>query len=144
MEVIDSNLSVLSNFEVLTLLKDIQAGQNDQSKPNRNQQNLATITYEASKYLEKTPCQYQTSEIVQKFMLALTPFKLTKAEKLQLLNNRPTTAVEIQLLIEESEERLTEEQIDGLLEVINSTLPDQEGAAPSASGSDESMIDAAA
>ena len=111
---------MLSNYEVLTLLNDIQS---QEGKHSKSQQNLATIKYSALKYLQKTPCNDQSPELIAQLMKALEPFKLTKAEKLQILNNRPSTAVEIQLMVEESEERLTEDQIEELLTAITSILP---------------------
>lgn len=118
MEVVNETCAMLSNYEVLSLMEDIQRGQNNQKKPSQHQTHLATISYSTIKYLEKTPCRVQNPEIIGKFMRALEPYHLTKAEKLQLLNLRPSSAVEIQLLIEESEERLTEEQIEELLSVV--------------------------
>ena len=38
-------------------------------------------------------------------------FSFKKAEIFQLLNHRPVSAVEIQLLIDNSEERLSEDQV---------------------------------
>ena len=126
MEIINENSAMLSNYEMYTLLNDIQTGQNSQKKPSKHQKHLATISYSTLKYLEKTPCKEQSPEVISKFMQALGPFNLTRAEKLQLLNTRPTTAVEIQLLIEESEERLTEEQIEQLLDIVSSILGGEE------------------
>lgn len=122
MEVINDNAALLSNYEVLTLLSDIQAGRG-QKKPDKSLQQLATITYEAVKYLENKPCKSQTPEIIEQFMRDIQSYNLTKAEKVGLLNQFPTTAVEIQLIVEESEERLTEEQIYELLEVIAKYSP---------------------
>jgi len=79
------------------------------------------------RHLEGTPAQFQSAKIIKDFKLAVEPFKLMKAEKLQLLNHRPTTAVEIQLMVEENEERLTEEQLDELINVVKTILP---GVAP--------------
>jgi len=126
MEVIDENAGMISNFEVLEVLKDIKEGVSGHKKPGKNQTNLATILYSTLKYLEKTPCNDQNRDNIAEFMTAVEPFKLTQAEKLQLLNQRPTTAVEIQLIVEESEERLTEDQIEELLDVIIKTLPGEE------------------
>jgi DNA-directed RNA polymerase subunit F len=123
MQVINDNSAVLSNYEVFSLLQDIQSGSNGQRKPGNGQQQLATITYETVKYLESTPAAQQSPEVIERFSTALKPFGLTKAEHLQLLNHRPTSDIEIQLLVEESEERLSEEELYQLIEVVKETLP---------------------
>ena len=125
MEVKRECAAMLCNYEVLQLLSDLKTGKG-QKKPNTSQTHLATVSYETVKYLENTPCAKQTPEIISKFMTAIQPYNLTKSEKLQLLNQRPRTAVEIQLIVEESEERLTEDQIYELLDVMKEHLPGDE------------------
>ncbi|XP_029303338.1 DNA-directed RNA polymerase III subunit RPC9 isoform X1 [Cottoperca gobio] len=135
MEVKNANAAMLSNYEVFKLLTDLKEQRKDsgKSKNSTGQQNLNTIMYETLKYLSKTPCSRQNPEIVKEFLTTMMPHKLTKAEKLQLLNHRPQTAVEIQLMVEESEERLSEEQIEELIHTVAAVLPgdpEQENAAP--------------
>ena len=79
------------------------------------------------RYLKETPCSTQSPESIKNLMEALEPFKLTKAEKLQLLNLRPCSLVELQLIVEELDERLkSEEDIEKLLQVLKDTLPNEE------------------
>ncbi|XP_010223185.1 PREDICTED: DNA-directed RNA polymerase III subunit RPC9 isoform X2 [Tinamus guttatus] len=95
----DANAALLSNFEVYQLLTDLkqQRKESGKNKQSSGQQNLNTIMYETLKYISKTPCRYQSPETVRDFLTTMKGHKLTKAEKLQLLNHRPVTAVEIQL-----------------------------------------------
>lgn len=141
MEILDESSAMLSNFEVFTLLQELQAGQKSQKRTSKSNQHLATISYSTLKYLEKMPCQFQTEEIISNFMKVLEPFNLTKAEKLQMLNHRPTSAVEIQLMIEESEERLTEDQIDELLQLITTHLPGPDPPPQEAEEEEEEEMD---
>ena len=48
---------------------------------------------------------------------------LGKHEVVQLINHRPASAVEIQLLLERSEERLAESQVYDILEIVQHHLP---------------------
>ncbi|CAL1573161.1 unnamed protein product [Knipowitschia caucasica] len=135
MEVKNANAAMLSNFEIFKLLTDLkeQRKESGKNKHSIGQQNLNTIMYETLKYLSQTPCSRQSPDIVKEFLTTMMPHKLTKAEKLQILNHRPQTAVEIQLLVEESEERLSEEQIEELIQTIAEVLPgdpEQEKPAP--------------
>ncbi|XP_040587222.1 DNA-directed RNA polymerase III subunit RPC9 isoform X1 [Mesocricetus auratus] len=129
-----------SVYQLLTDLKE-QRKESGKNKPSAGQQNLNSITYETLKYISKTPCRNQSPEIVQEFLTAMKSHKLTKAEKLQLLNHRPMTAVEIQLMVEESEERLTEEQIEALLHTVTSILPAGPEGEQSKSASSDAVME---
>lgn len=119
---------MLSNFEVHGILQEysteMKAGKH---KTGQRDQNLSTITYEVLRYLEGTPCISQNKECINDLCLSLNKFKLTKAEKLQIINLRPTTPVEVSLIVEESEERISEAQIDEMIQIIK-TLPPGPGS----------------
>ena len=121
METINANAAMLSNYEVLALLQELKSDQ----KKNRSTRNspLATIIYEATRYLQETPCKLQTADHIRDFLIAMKPFKLTKGEKLMLLNNPPSSALEVQVMVDESEERFTEDEVEKLLRTIQEVLP---------------------
>ena len=76
-----------------------------------------------SRYLKETPCNNQSQETIKIVMEALKPFNLTKAEKLQLLNLKPCSLVELQLIVEELDERLkSEEEIEKLLLILKDNI----------------------
>ena len=126
MEILNKNSAFLSNYEVFKLLKETKEKEDSKYKANKNQpvdKHLPTIVYESLKYLENSSCVQQTKQIIEEFYAKCKQYNLTKVEILQLLNQRPASAVELQLIIEDSEERFTIEQMDDLLDLINNCLP---------------------
>lgn len=122
MEVLKDCSAYLSNYEVLNLLQKIKS--NKKQKMTQNQ--LATITYQTIRYLEDTPSKRQSPEKIKEFLKAVDPFKLTKCEKLTLLNVCPKTPLEIQLIVEDSEDRLNDQEIESLLQIIATYLGEEE------------------
>eukprot|EP00164_Ancoracysta_twista_P007444 GFYU01010567.1.p1 GENE.GFYU01010567.1~~GFYU01010567.1.p1 ORF type:complete len:168 (+),score=36.80 GFYU01010567.1:58-561(+) len=109
MDIISDNEGLISNLELLAHLQDP-----DVRGRGRHQKHVDEVI----KYLKSTPAKAQTLEEADKLLAKIERFKLTKAEKLQLFNVRPTTLVEIHLIVEECEERMTEEETQDLLELI--------------------------
>jgi hypothetical protein len=115
MEVVKERSAFLSNYEVYALLKETQRGM---KKKSGGLQNLATVVYETSQYLETTPCKNQTPEDIESCLKKLQKFQLTKTEKLQLLNLRPVSQVEIHLIIEDIDDRFSEDKISEMIAAI--------------------------
>ena len=126
MEVLNPGITMLANWEVYSLLCDIRDGKNNEQKPLPSQPNLANIVYSTSCYLRSTPCSVQSDGIIERFNEALEEeFGLTKAERLQILNLRATTDVELQLIVEESEERFSDNEMKRLCDVVAKVLPEK-------------------
>lgn len=124
----------LSNYETYLVVKQIQETNNERENGKRAKKGqnrslehcnygLNTVTYETLKYLEQTPCIEQNRDLIVKFYQEIKKFDLKKSEILQILNLRPTTPVELQLIIEDSETRLTEAQSNELIDIIRTQLP---------------------
>ncbi|KAI9473455.1 MAG: HRDC-like protein [Benjaminiella poitrasii] len=118
--------ALISNCEVLKLLEECQEIQKRDQKIDPTieyPEHLRTIQYELTEYLRQTPSSTQSPEQIAAFLQALSKYELTKAEKLQILNLRPRSTVEIYLIIEECEERFSEEDLEDMINCVITTLP---------------------
>lgn len=144
MEVINPRSALLSNYEVLALLRELESDHLAKTRtalrikkeeeasgfPNKNHvvqeevlQNLRTIEIEAIQYLSAIyqPTVNQTEAGLTQLTKSLASYDLTKAEKLQIVNLAPTEPVELYVIIEELEDRFGD-KIDGMLSTVRSSL----------------------
>merc|ERR1711892_47814 len=114
------------NEQLGALIADKKKSTGERSKiKERQRKNVAldTIIYEVNHCMQELPCRSQTPDAIKDFLDQCRAYGLTKSEKLQLLNLRPKSLVEIHLLVEECEDRLTDEQSHSLLALIVDVLP---------------------
>lgn len=117
MEVKNKQCAQLSNLELKLLVNELKSSNSSQLKSNSN---LATLIYELSQYFNEN--ETITSPNLVKLLKDLNtsfPNKLTKNEKLMIVNILPDSLLQLVLIIKDCEERLTEEEIQSLLELIN-------------------------
>ncbi|XP_038215997.1 DNA-directed RNA polymerase III subunit RPC9-like isoform X1 [Zerene cesonia] len=120
METIKANSAFLCNHEVMQILQTLK---DNTQKKHKREGSLATVTYETVRYLQDTECKNQTADTIRKFLEAMKSFKLTKLEKLMMVNTPPRTELEIQLIVQESEERLSEDDVQKIIQIVNEFFP---------------------
>ena len=120
MEVLDPSEAALCNYEVMSFLREEKDRSNNSKDKCKG--NIATVMLETLTALEDTPCNQQDKDKVVQFMTRMEQFDLTKSEKLMLLNHRPKNELEVQLMVEESEERLGEDKVTEIIKVIKEVL----------------------
>uniref|UniRef100_A0A1I8Q038 DNA-directed RNA polymerase III subunit RPC9 n=1 Tax=Stomoxys calcitrans TaxID=35570 RepID=A0A1I8Q038_STOCA len=118
MEVLNPCFSGLCNLEVMEWLRNIK-----DTKKKYGLRNLATITYETLQFLEESPCKYETRDSIMDFLKDMETYKLSTKELLMMVNDPPSSALHIQLLIEDSEERLTEDQVNEIIQISKRHFP---------------------
>lgn len=110
MEIVKANAAVLTNFEVLQELKKHRGG-----RRSHGLRNLATITYETLQFLEGTPAVNQKADNILQFYRAMKEYNLTKEEVLMMVNDPPTAVIHINVVVQYTDDRLSEEQINEIL-----------------------------
>lgn len=141
MKVIEERDCFLSNYEVLSHLRDLKRRYNwtftaEDDKKGKDRQkrftacgvNLEVMTRDVLQYFEKTP----TGEIggYEKFktlMEFLAKFDLLKAEKLQIANLLPRLLVHLYAIVEECEDRFGEESSEEICTTIGELFPLADG-----------------
>ncbi|RPD56088.1 hypothetical protein L226DRAFT_509895 [Lentinus tigrinus ALCF2SS1-7] len=144
MEVLNQRSALLSNFEVLTLLRELESDHLARTKtalrikkeeeaaglPPRHQappddvcENLRTVEVEAIQYLsaDYQPTSSQCPEGIAQLTRNLAQWDLTKAEKLQIVNLAPTEPVELYVIVEELEDRFGD-KMDDILSTVKASL----------------------
>jgi len=117
---------LLANFEVLEILNQHQISEKEKAKnkrkPVKSDEALNTVTLETVNYLKRTPASKQNTESVTKFVTEIKNHsdgaKLLPNEILQFINLSPTKPVELNLLVEDIEERIEEDNVDTLCELV--------------------------
>ncbi|XP_073133641.1 uncharacterized protein [Henckelia pumila] len=118
MKIIKSSAGALTNFEVLDLLRSRGAGKD----PTRVIASVAPSEFKVFDYLEQTAACNQTRDTINKLVDECKKYDLAKAEVLNIANIRPSSAVEVYMMIEECDTRI-EDRIDELVETILQVLP---------------------
>ncbi|CEL62593.1 hypothetical protein RSOLAG1IB_04949 [Rhizoctonia solani AG-1 IB] len=147
MEVVSKNSALLSNYEVLTLLRELESDQLAKARshlaakkeeegaalsghpvppvagnPTQDEvpQNLRTVEVELISHLrDMYPLmQRQNDTSIRNLTRSLGKFSLTKSEKLQIVNLAPRQLVELYVIVENLEDRFNEEELAEMLQLV--------------------------
>ncbi|KAB5582444.1 RNA polymerase Rpb4-domain-containing protein [Coniochaeta sp. 2T2.1] len=147
MKILESQNAVLSNYEVYQHLVDHQ--KNLKQKQRKGPGNLATLIKEVLAYLKTAPSplakqeetRHYDAEVVTRLLEGLSNANLNqdlaKGEVLMILNLRPSTIAVLSTVIEDMEDRFSDDEQAAILEVIADVLGRDESHADA--GGEEAM-----
>lgn len=153
MEVLNARSALLSNYEVLSLLRELDTKHIEKTRlelkkikeepgskaplipPSEVSENLRTVEVEAIQHLsaDYQPTGRQTEAGIVNLTQSLSAYDLTKAEKLQIVNLAPTQPVELYVIVEELEDRLGD-SLDNILSTVGASLSSPPTTAPATNG----------
>ncbi|PIA31646.1 hypothetical protein AQUCO_04900149v1 [Aquilegia coerulea] len=119
MKILKPNDETLTNYEVLDFLRS-RGASND---PTRVIVPIAQSEFQVYDYLIESAACNQTRETINEFVKRCGKFHLAKAEIINIVNTRPSSAVEIDPIIEECETRMGNEEVEELVKLIAEVLP---------------------
>ncbi|CAE6391115.1 unnamed protein product [Rhizoctonia solani] len=151
MEVVNKSSALLSNYEVLSLLRELESDQLAKARshlaakkeeegaalhghpippvagnPTQDEvpQNLRTIEVELISHLrDMYPLmQRQNDTAIRNLTRSLGKFSLTKSEKLQIVNLAPRQLVELYVIVENLEDRFNDEDLAEMLELVGESF----------------------
>ncbi|CAE6538196.1 unnamed protein product [Rhizoctonia solani] len=150
-QVVSKNSALLSNYEVLALLRDLESDQLAKARshlaakkeeegaasnghpvppvagnPIQDEvpQNLRTIEVELISHLKDMYplMQRQNDTAIRNLTRSLGKFTLTKSEKLQIVNLAPRQLVELYVIVENLEERFTDDELTEMLQLVEQSF----------------------
>lgn len=139
MKILNERESFLSNFEVSEHLKGLKKRYNWTFSPEEEEKgkkfkkrftecglNLEVITRDALQYLNNSPAAIENKQGFIDLMTFLNNFDLMKVEKLQIVNSLPRSMVILYSLVEECDQRFSEDQCQQILDKIQELFPVEE------------------
>ncbi|EEB07910.1 DNA-directed RNA polymerase III complex subunit Rpc17 [Schizosaccharomyces japonicus yFS275] len=126
MKVLEARCAYLTNAEVFQYIRQMEEEQNERATKRGSAtalvcENLRTVQFELLKYLRTlTNSEKVDEKTLLECIEKLAPFNLTKAERLMIINNKPSSQPEIYGCVEDIENRLTDEQVNKLVEAVAS------------------------
>ncbi|KDP45619.1 hypothetical protein JCGZ_17226 [Jatropha curcas] len=125
MHIIKANAGALTNFEVLEFLKARGASKDS----SRVIAPVSQSEYKVYDYLVETPACWQSREQITEFFEKCEPYRLAKAEILNIINIVPYELVELEPLIEQPDQRLGD-RVEELLDLVTTVFPRPEKPTP--------------
>ncbi|KAK9464004.1 HRDC-like protein [Lipomyces oligophaga] len=115
---------LLCNAEVFRHLSEIKQKQKQLASRKTsalNNENLETVALEIQRYMSNTTfsvASQQTDSDIYNFLSEISVFELEKAEKLQIVNQSPSSLALLCSLVEEFEQRFTEQDGNNMLQLV--------------------------